>query len=318
MCCNHLSLCLLGALMLQASAPGSAQNFVQDTVKAFADSDFVFQRSVSNAPFLPIAFLNATHYGESEVSDLGSEASLSFTQSSASAGGPLPFLLTSRDAAVFGAYLSTSRFSSQNTQREDFRVDTLGVPVAWLRQVNAQWQSAVFAMPLGHRSTQEGSGWSVQTMGGAFARYTQNERVWWAFGVFGDTGVDEGYVLPYVGASWVINAKWTLSAIMPWPSLLYAPDENWLFSLGASPSGAVWSRKPANNKVTVNLDAWDFGISAERRIYRNLWLSARTGVGGLRALRIDTDDLNIDEGSFDVGANGFFSLSLRLRPALAP
>ena len=32
--------------------------------RAFTESDLVFARSFSNAPFLPVAFLGGTHYGD--------------------------------------------------------------------------------------------------------------------------------------------------------------------------------------------------------------------------------------------------------------
>ena len=156
-------------------------------------------------------------------------------------------------------------------------------------------------------------------LGGVFARYTHNERVWWAFGVFGDYNTQESYALPYAGASWVINERWTLSAVMPWPAVHYAPTKDWLFSLGASPSGAAWVRQEDKGDIAVSLSAWNFGVSAERRLGRNLWLSARTGVAGLRGLRYSNRENDIEEPDISVDAGAFFSLSLNVRPgALLP
>jgi hypothetical protein len=201
----------------------SAQSFIQDTVAAFDNSDFVFQRSGSNVPFIPIAYLGARSYGEPQVENTLTGETLDFRQQGASAAGGIPFLLSSHDALVLGGYVSSHSFETNDSRSEDFRVDTVGLPVGWFRQVNPQWQAAAFVMPLGHRSTQQRSDWTLQTMAGVFARYTQNERLWWAFGVFGDDSPSDSYVIPYLGASWVINPKWTLSAIMPWPAVLYSP-----------------------------------------------------------------------------------------------
>jgi hypothetical protein len=307
---------------LAVIAPVNAQGFISDmigdSVRAFADSDIVFERSDSNAPYFPIASFNTRSYGAATVTIEGGDTDLDFRQSAVSGFAALPQLVSRRDALITGAWVSSSRFDTSDAQIGDFRVDTLGLPLGWFRQVNPQWQAAAFVMPLGHRSTQGESDWTLQTMGGVFTRYTQNERLWWAFGLFADHSPNDSYVLPYVGASWVINPRWTVSAIMPWPSIVYAPTQDWLFSLGASPSGASWSLQPAANEVAISLDAWDFGINAERRLYRNLWLSARAGVGGLRGLRLNSNSGDIENPDINVGGSGFFALSLKIRPGMLP
>ncbi|EED33980.1 hypothetical protein NOR53_1437 [gamma proteobacterium NOR5-3] len=299
-------------------AQNFVQDFVQDKVTAFENSDFIFQRGVSNAPFIPIAYLGVRSYGEAQIDNTLTGRTLEYEQQAASAATGVPFLLGKRDAVVVGGYLSSSRFETRDEAIGDFRVDTVGLPVGWARQVNPQWQAAAFVMPLGHRSTQQDSDWTVQTMGGVFARYTANDKLWWAFGLFGDDSPNDSYVIPYLGASWVINPRWTISALMPWPAVLYAPTQDWLFRLGASPSTASWSLQPEDNSVAVSLDAWDFGLSIERRVYKNLWLEARSGVGGLRGLRLDSNSGTLEAPDISVGASGFFALSLTVRPGLLP
>ena len=317
-CLSTLFSARLTVLLLASSAwlpDARAESFMQDRIDAFRASDILFQRSDSNVPFMPIAFLNTSHYGEAQITNNTTGETVSFEQQGVSAMGGVPFLPTNRDMLVTGAYLSSNRFTSDDSQREDFRVDSVGVPLAWLRQVNPRWQAAAFVMPFAHRSTQDAGSWSLQTMGGVFGRYTQHERLWWVFGVFADHSEQESYALPYVGASWSINDRWTLSAVMPWPSVMYAPTKDWLFSLGASPSGAAWSLQDQQTDVAISLDAWDFGLNAERRLHRNLWLSAKVGVGGLRGLRYSTREDGIEAPDIDVGASAFFALSLRIRPA---
>ncbi|MEM6485468.1 MAG: DUF6268 family outer membrane beta-barrel protein [Pseudomonadota bacterium] len=282
-------------------------------MKAFENSDIIFQRGVSNAPFIPIGFLGARAYSESTFETPAGE-SVTSTQQGGSAMGVVPFLLTDSDALFTGVYASTNRFDTDSSEIGDFRVSSIGLPLALFRQVNPQWQAAAFVMPFAHYSDLENAEWSLQTMGGAFARYTQNERLWWAFGLFADHSDADSYVLPYLGASWVVNPRWTISAIMPWPSVMYAPSTDWLFSFGASPSGASWSLGQNQGDVAVNLDSWDLGFTVERRLTQNLWISARTGIGGLRNLRFDTDDNELGETQVSFDSNGFISISLRLRP----
>lgn len=310
------SLCLAALLLATtATLPDAiAESFMQERIDAFRASDILFQRSDSNVPFMPIAFLNASTYSEAQVTNNTTGETVNFEQQGVSAMGGVPFLPTNRDMLVTGAYVSSTQFMSEDPERDDFRVDSIGVPLGWLRQVNPRWQAAAFVMPFGHRSTQDEGNWSLQTLGGVFGRYTQHERLWWVFGVFADHSEQESYALPYVGASWSINDRWTLSAVMPWPSVMYAPTRDWLFSLGASPSGAAWSVQDQQRDVAISLDAWDFGLTVERRLHRNLWLSAKTGVGGLRGLRYSTRDDGVEAPDIDVGASAFFALSLRIRP----
>ena len=150
-------------------------------------------------------------------------------------------------------------------------------------------------------------------MGGAFGRFTQREDLWWAFGFFFDVGPGEDAYLPYVGASWEVTEQWTLSAIMPWPALLYAPTRDTLFRFGASPSGASWSLRQSSGKVSFDLDSWDLGLTAERRVRGNLWVSLGAGVGGLRAFRVTEGDWR--EPEIDLGSSPYLRIGINYRPA---
>lgn len=314
---THSRIFLCGILLLCCSSAchrSLADSFIEKKINAFASSDIVFPRSVSNAPFLPLAVLSARSYGEAQVEFGDSGESIAYTQDGISAAGAVPFLASSRDLLIAGAYLNQVNFSTDEPLIDDFRVRSVGLPIGWLHQVDPQWQAAAFAMPLWHDNNQFDGARSDQLMAGAFARYTKNDHLWWMFGVFGDRNDLDTYFLPYVGASWVINPQWTISAIMPWPSIDYAPNRDWLFSLGASPSSAAWSVRPSSEDVAVSLDAWDFGLDVERRVSGNLWVAARAGIGGLRGVRYSTRDNKLEGADIDVGASGFISLSLRFRP----
>lgn len=291
-------------------------------VRAFAESDIEFARGRTNVPFAPIAFVSARLYSDADVTGITRAEARGFDQRAVSAMALVPVLLSKRDAAGTGLYVNRQHFSLSPSERGndagDFTVSSVSLPIAYFRQVRRDWQAAAFVMPTGHYSDLEEGGWSLQTLGGAFARYTQRDDLWWAFGVFGDHSPGNGYLLPYVGASWSINERWTLSAIMPWPAVHYAPTRDWLFSLGTSPSGASWNLAAGQRDVSVNLDAWDFGLNVERRLGGNFWLAARAGVSGLRGLRFNTGDGNLEDPDFDVGSSGFVSLSLKFRPGLVP
>ena len=152
-------------------------------------------------------------------------------------------------------------------------------------------------------------------MAGGFARYTQNEKLWWAFDVFADIQPGDDLYLPYVGAVWSYNDQWTFNVIMPWPAIVYSPSQDVAFRLGAVPSGASWQVTNRNEEdVTYNLDSWDFGVSAERRFQGKFWAVLEAGVGGLRGLRVSSG--NIEGPDIDISASTFISFSINYRPTL--
>lgn len=302
------------AIALMSLCCGAVRaDFIGDTAQRFADSDIRLQRSGSLVPFLPLAHLGTGYYNDTEV-ELEDGSNIEYDLSSISQYAVLPILTSQRDAVFVGEYLGYADFDMRDSALDDFDVTSVGLPLGWLRQASDDWQVAAFAMPLAHRSTLEGSGWNMQYLGGLFSRYSHSEDLWWLFGLYVDVSPEEDSLIPYVGASWNINPHWTLSAIMPWPSVLYSPDGDWLFRLGASPSGASWVIATGDGDVGINYDAWDFDLGVERRLHGNLWLAFRAGVGGLRGLRFASG--SFDAPDIDVGASGFFALELNFRPSM--
>tara|TARA_Y100000815_G_scaffold108238_1_gene96882 strand:- start:26 stop:994 length:969 start_codon:yes stop_codon:yes gene_type:complete len=298
--------------LLTASLPVQADPaFMQRWVEQFADSEIVFQRGSTNVPFQPLAFVDATHYGESTL-ERADGSSVSARQTTLSQGAVLPFLMSPRDALLVGDWVSWSHFDSTSSNLDSFDVLSVGVPVGWFRQVNDRWQAGGFVMPLGHKAS--GEHWSWETMTGGFARYVQNDRLWWAFGLYADFSPGDNLYLPYVGASYALNERWTLSAVMPWPAVLYAPDSHTLYRLGVSPSGASWSTENGTSDIQYELDTWDFGFSAARRLQGNLWLEGEVGVTGLTGMSLRGGDW--EEPDFDVSNSPYISIGINFRPSL--
>ena len=301
-----------------ARPAGEDESLMRRMTSQFEHSKIEFQRAESNIPFIPFAFLGASYYGDADVDGNGSRKGkdIEYSVTTVSQAAGLPFLLTDRDALVVGEYVSIADIDIDTDNTDSFTVATLGLPVGWLRQINPDWQSIAFVMPIGHRDDRDGSQWTWQYLGGTFARYVQHDRLWWAFGFYADVGPGDDFYIPYVGASWSLNERWTISAMMPWPAILYAPDKDWLFRLGASPSGASWSFDTQDSSdTTINLDAWDFGLGAERRLARNVWLGVEVGVGGFRGLRLSGSD--VESPDLDVSTAAYVDIALKFRPSLS-
>lgn len=293
------------------------EGFIERAARAFTESDLVFARSFSNAPFLPVAFLGGTHYGDATVSEEGATpetAGRKYQVSSTSQYAGVPFLLSKRSMAVLGEYVSYADFSVDNG--EDFSVTSVAIAAGYLYQVNPDWQVIAALVPFyNHSSLGERGQDYWQVMGGAVARYTRNDRLWWLFGVLFDDSDFGTSVLPYVGASLTLNERWSVSAILPWPQVMYAPSKDWFVSLGASYSGNSWAIDSGTGKVGLNLSGFDFGFGGAMRLKGPLWLEGAVGVGGLRALTIN--DGEVSGPSIDVSSSPFINLSLTFRPSFA-
>ena len=293
------------------------ESFIERSARAFNESDLVFVRGLSNAPFLPVAFLGNTYYGDAMVSEEGATpetAGTRYSVNSTSQYAGVPFLLNKRSMVVLGEYVSYSNFSVDNG--EDFSVASASLAAGYLYQISDDWQMIGALVPFyNHSSLGERGKDYWQVMGGAVARYTRNDRLWWLFGVgFNDSDFGTTWV-PYVGASLILNERWSVSALLPWPQVIYAPSKDWFVSLGAAYSGNSWAVNSTTGAVGLNLSGFDFGFGAAMRLKGPLWLEGTAGVGGLRSLTIN--DGNVSGPSIDVSSSPFVNISLTFRPSFA-
>lgn len=292
-----------------ASTAG-AEGLVDALVRRFSASDFEFVRARSNAPLLPVAWATATGYQEGAFSLAdGSSSQVRFQQTSVSQGAFAPLPIGRRDALVIGEWVSWTRFELKDSDRE-LEVLSLAVPIGWARQLEPSWQLGAFVAPLGHRTSRDE--WYWETLGGVFARHTRGDRVAWLFGAYFDVSPLEDFYTPYVGANILLNERWSINAVMPWPSITYAPSHDMLVRLGVAPSGASWSVEPGERRPRMNLSAWNFGIAAERRVYKYVWLGVEAGVSGIRGLSLVGGDWQDPETKLD--NTGFALLTVTVRP----
>ena len=303
------------SLVLSGGSPAMADG-VQDIARAFAESDWRFQRAVSNAPFVPVGWLAVTDYGDTKFTGRGGGVlPESFSERTVTQSALLPKLLGHRDALIVGEWMSWTKIDLKGPGTEDFDVFSLALPVGWGRQVNDDWQLAAFVAPLGHLRTGRGGEWSWEYMGGVFGRYLQDAHRAWIFGFFADVTPGDDLYVPYVGLLWTLDERWTISAIMPWPAVIYAPSSNFFVRLGAAPSGASWARQSNGREVLSDLDAWNLGLGAEWRVHGNFWLRAEAGVSGLRGFSVRSGDWQAPDT--ELGSSPYLSLAISFRPSVS-
>jgi hypothetical protein len=214
---------------------------------------------------------------------------------------------------VVGEWANWSAFDVEGPGTDDFESLSVAVPVGWGRQVNPDWQAAAFIAPMGHMRTGPGGAWAWEYMGGAFGRYLQDEHRAWIFGFFADVSPGEDLYLPYVGLLWVVTERWTVSAVMPWPGVTFAPRPDYFLHFGVTPSGASWSRSDGGKSVFTEVDAWNLGLSFERRFGNGFWLRAEAGVSGLRGLSFHGS--NWQSPDTELGSSPYVSVGISYRPS---
>lgn len=312
-----LALAAAGLLLLALPAPVPADGLIDALVTRFAQSDFVFPRGNSDVPFLPLAWFSATEYNRASFTHPDNSASdVDYRQSNLSEGALVPVPVTSRDAVVVGEWVSATQLREIDADKT-LNVLSVSVPLGWARQVNHDWQAAAFIAPLGQTDHQ--SSWYWQTLGGVFARYLRNDDLAWIFGAYFEQSSLEHFYTPYVGATWIINPHWTLGLVLPWPGINYAPNPDLQFRFGLAPSSSSWSAESLDTSAgatrpRINFDSYNLGLSAERRVYGNLWLGIEAGWSGLRGLTIVGG--RYDSLETQLNGTGFVMLMLNFRPAL--
>ena len=303
---------LIPVLLLCTCCNWSYGSGIDTLIKNFANSDFIFQREISNTPFPPLAYLAYYNYSDSELRT-SEGSSIEFDQSSLSQGLVFPWLISQRDALFAGEWISRNEFNTDSPHIDDFNVTSVGIPLGWLRQVNPHWQAAAFVFPIVHNSNLPQSKTSYEFMGGAFTRFVQTEHLWWGLGLFVDSDQGGDLYLPYIGLSWAASKQWTISAIMPWPAILYSPTINTTFRIGSSPTGASWILDQDNSDLYYDWDSWNFGFAYQQRIKDNFWLQVELGGSGLHNLSIQGDHWQSPELKAD--SSVFLGISLNWRPS---
>jgi hypothetical protein len=311
-------LCSRAPLVLLALAANAEAASLDQLSQKFLDSDFIFNRTQSDVPFVPLAWLDVSSYQDTTYRTPSGDDidGLSFRQTSVSEATLLPVLLGRRDALVVGQWGSWTRLESTHSQK-DTEVANMTVPFAWARQASPDWQLAAFVAPSANYS---GGHWYWDYMGGIFARYLGKPGLAWLFGFYGEVTPPDALYVPYVGVTWTIDRHWTLSAVLPWPAVLYSPTPDWLLRLGLAPSSASWIADvpvagEAPKRFRADLTSWDLGFRVEKRAWQNLWVGAEAGVSGFRGFSFSGGEWQDLKGS--LGTDPYVTLTVTFRPSLA-
>jgi len=299
---------LLAAWFL-ALAPATCLAAGEELIDAIMRSDFVFDRGLTNAPFPPLGYLTLSDFGTAQYAgDCATADDCRFDTRQAAVGAGLPFWVRQKDMLVAGAALSVNGLEQDARERTVYSAGLLG---AGIQQPTTELQWGAFVFPQWHSGVRGGSADTGQLITGAVARYRHSARFHTYYGLVYLGGEPDDLWLPYFGLDWFPNNEWVVSLVAPWPAVVWAPSPDWHLRLGAVPSGASWQFSQDGSKRTADLSRWQFGLSYERRVRRQIWAGLGAGVSGFGRLSIRDGDLETD---FDIDDGAYVELFLRFRP----
>lgn len=252
-----------------------------------------------------------TDYGDSDLTRQGSAVS-AYHNDESSIGVILPLGATERDIFVGGTTVSFNRFEFENPAIEDRDLYTLYFYGAWARQLNEDWQIAALLAPVLHSDFNGDFSWDTEWLTGVFARQFYSKNLSILYGFVYDYGLDDWWIYPYLGIDWIIGENWSLSLILPWPSVNFAVSDHFVASLGFSPGGGSWAADRSGDELAVSFGSWDLSLGLEYEFYERFWISGSVGWAGFRGFEISNEGKTYAPSDSD--NDPFVRIGIQFRP----
>lgn len=308
---SHFRRAPIALLLLAAGVIPASAGVIDSILENFHRSEFAFGRTDGNAPFPPLAWVGGQDHGESELSFNGQP--VRFDERSMSQFLLSPLWIGQKDMVFAGEYFGWQRVGFTAPVAAERDVYTFMPIVGWMRQTGPHRQLGAFIAPeytrgadyAGHEFT-ELSGYA-----GVVGVNWTSDSFAWAYGLVADYTEDNTLLFPYLGCYWQPSARWSVAAILPWPSVTYAPSRDYMFQVGLAPADATLVSVP-DGSLRVSYTSWDLLFSAHRRITRNIWFSASVGWAGLGNFAVSTDGHT--ESDYDLRRDAVWSLQISFRP----
>ena len=300
----HLVAFIVGVLSMSANA-----GFVNDTIEKIANSEFIFDTADTNSPFLPIAFVDYTHYGERELSSVclqGPTCDVDWQKLSQMAA--VPIWINNRDILLVGEYLSVDWIEGEAV---DDAIYSFGAILAWLRQVNDHWQVGTFVFPTFYSALSDTGRYAESIYLGSVGRHRHSARFHSYWGLAADINNIENIYYPYLAFDWFINREWAIAFIMPWPAITYAPNPDYFWRVGLLPGATQLRFEEGGQLINAGLDQWDLGLTVEHRIHNQVWAGLSLGVSGFGQITLDESLASEFEHEIEATVFGRFSVNFR-------
>jgi hypothetical protein len=303
LCISHIIFFLLALCSTKVHA------FGEILIDKILRSDFIYDRDITNLPFIPIGYLTATHQSELTLEPCPSDGQCEFQFQSISQGAGLPVWIGRKQMLILAETLDVDVFDANS---DSTTINTGGLMAAWISQHSKEWQSGAFVYYYQNLDSDTRSDNTSGGVGGMVGRYRHNVRLHSYWGAVYVRSGDDSWVYPYAGFDWFINKHWGIAAVVPWPTINYAPRESQLFKIGALFSNTTWSGEQDSRFYTQDFSQMSLGVSFEQKISRLFWGELAIGYTGLGKLQIETD-ANSDITT-EISSRPFFKLALNVRP----
>lgn len=146
-------------------------------------------------------------------------------------------------------------------------------------------------------------------LGGA---YMVTDRFMLGFGVVGLELGSDSHVMAGPGFYWKPSEEIDINLIGVLFNANWRPSEDWALALRVRPFGNSWNIDNDGESQQVDLSSYTVRLHAERRIYRDMWLSL--GVGYAFANELELRDSSNDRlYKEDIGGGLSSSIGLRIR-----
>lgn len=303
---------LFAALLLLAAGSVTASAGVIDSIlENFHRSQFAFGRTDGNAPFPPLAWVGIMDHGDSDLTF--NSQPIRFGERSLSQFLLAPLWIGEKDMVLAGEYFAWQRVDFRAPLAAQRDVYTFMPMLAWLRQTGPHRQLGAFIAPLyTHGADYAGHEFTELTgYAGIIGVNWTSDRFAWAYGAVADYSPDDTLFFPYLGCYWQPSSRWSVAAIVPWPSVTFAPSRDYMFQAGLSPADATLASAP-DGSLRVSYTSWNLLFTAHRRLARNFWFSASVGAAGLGNFAVSTNGHT--ESDYELRRDVVWSLQVSFRP----
>lgn len=298
------------SLLIPALFSGSSQAAGERLIEAILKSDFQFDRNISNVPFFPLGYLSASYHDALEIdAPISSPSNTEFSYRSFNQGFGLPVWVGKKDMLILGESIELDRLDFGNRAVD---MNTAGILLAWISQPSAAWQMGAFGYWYNGFNEDAGISSSSGNYSGFIGRYRHKERFHTYWGLVRVKESHDTYYYPYAGFDWYIGHELSLSMVLPWPTLNYAPNNNELYKVGALFSGNEWEFDVNNAPRQNSFSKVDFGVSYEKRLKGMTWFEIGAGYSGFGHIVLDEHgDSQYDS---EISGEPYIRIAINLRP----
>jgi hypothetical protein len=285
---------------------------MDETLKAFQQSEFSFARSVSEVPFYPLGWAQDTFYPRSQFKESGGGLpAATVVENTLNFGLVLPVYIARRDLFLLGADLAWDNLQVQSGPYQDQSILRVTPVAAWLHQFGEQDTLGVFAAPIFSEELRQHQPVGTSGYGGIVMLHQFTPEWQLLYGGVYQDNFGQHIGLPYAGLLWSPTPKCSLALVFPWPNFSYVPAERWLLQVGLAPGGSSWVRRGNAYETTQSYGSWNLNAGAAYRLQGKVWLFAGVGLAALRGLKIEGGD---DRVRFESQPGPVFTLALQFRP----